>query len=72
MDLLCIRVKGCKSECFRTFDGVRQGCIVSFCLFNMYMNAVMKVAIMGGGKSARVQVFRERFEGIRNRWCLMS
>ena len=27
--LTCVRVKGCKSECFRIDSGVRQVCIIS-------------------------------------------
>ena len=40
--LACVRVKGGESECFRINSGVRQGCIMSPWLFNVYMDAVMK------------------------------
>ena len=32
--LACVRVNGCKSECFRISSGVRQVCIISPWLFN--------------------------------------
>ena len=35
--LACVRVKGCESECFRIDSGVRQACIVSPWLFNIYI-----------------------------------
>ena len=38
--LLCIRVK--RGEQFRIDSGVRQGCIMSPWLFNVYMDAAMK------------------------------
>ena len=44
-----VRVKGCESECFRIDSGVRQGCIMSPWLFNLYMDGVMKEGKMGMG-----------------------
>ena len=41
--LVCVRVKGGDSECFRINSGVRQGCIVSPRFFNVYIVAVMEV-----------------------------
>ena len=38
----CVRVKGGESEGFRIESGVRQGCIMSPQLFNVYMDGVMK------------------------------
>ena len=38
----CFRVKGGESEWFRIDSVVRQGCIMSPWLFNIYMDAVMK------------------------------
>ena len=46
----CIRVKGDESEGFRIYSGVRQGCIMSHWLFNVYMNVVMKGVKMGMGR----------------------
>ena len=40
--LACVRVKGGESECFRIDSAVRQGCIMSPCLFNAYMDGVLK------------------------------
>ena len=40
----CIRVRGSKSEWFDIKSGVRQGCVMSPWLFNMYMDGVMKEA----------------------------
>ena len=48
--LVCVRVKGGKSECFRINSSVRQGCIMSLWVFNVYMNAVMKEVKMGMGR----------------------
>ena len=41
--LACVRVNGCESECFRINNGVRQVCIMSPWLFNVYMDAVMEL-----------------------------
>ena len=35
--LVCVRVKGGESECFRINSGVRQGCIMSPWFFNIYI-----------------------------------
>ena len=40
--LACVRVKEGESECFRIESGVRQGCVMSPWLFNVYMDAVMR------------------------------
>ena len=48
--LSCVRVKGRDSECFRIDSGVRQECIASPWLFNVYMDAVMKELKMGMGR----------------------
>ena len=48
--LACVRLKGSESECFRIESGVRQGCIISPWLFNMYMDAVMKEVKVGIGR----------------------
>ena len=37
----CVRVKGGESEWFRIDSGVRQGCIISVWLFNVYMDGVV-------------------------------
>ena len=47
--LACVRVKGGESECFRIDSGVRQVCIMFSWLFNVYMDAVIKVK-MGMGR----------------------
>ena len=49
-NLACVRVKEDESECFRTDSGVRQGCIMSSWLFNVYMDAMMKKVKMGMGR----------------------
>ena len=48
--LACIRVKLGESECFRIDSGVRQGCIMSPWLYNLYMYGVMKEVKMGMGR----------------------
>ena len=47
--LTCVGVKGSESECFRIDSGVRQGCIKSPWLFNVYMDPVMKEVKMKMG-----------------------
>ena len=46
----CVRVKGGDSERFRIDIGVRQGRIIYPCLFNAYMDLVMKEVKMGLGR----------------------
>ena len=46
----CVRVKGDESEWFRKDSGMRQGCIMSPWLFNLYMDVVMKEVKMGMGR----------------------
>ena len=41
-NLTCVRLKRVESECFRIDRGMRQGCIMSLWIFNVYMVAVMK------------------------------
>ena len=48
--LACVKVKGGESECFRNNSGVRQGCIMSSFLFNIYLDAVMQEVKIGMGK----------------------
>ena len=43
----CVRLKGGESERFRIDIGVRQGCIMSPWLFNVYIDRVMKEVKMG-------------------------
>ena len=43
----CVTLKGSESKWFRIDSGVRQGCIVSLWLFNVYMDQVMKEVKMG-------------------------
>ena len=38
----CVKVKGGEIERFRIYSGVRQGCIMSPWLYNVYMDGVMK------------------------------
>ena len=40
--LACVRIKGGESEWFKIGNGVRQGCIMSPWLFNVYVDAMMK------------------------------
>ena len=46
----CARVKEGESERFRIVGGVRQGCIMSPWLLNVYMGGVMKSVKMGMGR----------------------
>ena len=45
--LACVRVKVCESERFRIYRGLRQGCIMSPWLLNVYMDGTMKEVKMG-------------------------
>ena len=47
--LTYVKVKKSKSECFRINSGVRQGCIMSPWLFNVYMDTVIKKVKIGLG-----------------------
>ena len=58
---LVLRVKGGESEWFRIESGVRQGCIMSPWLVNVYMDGVMKEVKMGMG---RRRVRELRFPGL--------
>ena len=40
--IACVKLKGGESQCFRIESGVRQGCIMSPWLFNVYMDTMMK------------------------------
>ena len=53
----CIRIKWGESEQFRIDSRVIQGCIMSPCLFNVYMDGVTKEVKMGRGR--RVVSFLE-------------
>ena len=53
--LLCVRVKGCESECFRIDSGVRQVCIMCPWIFNVYMKAVLEVKMGIGRRRWRFQ-----------------
>ena len=48
--LACVRIKRGENEQFRIDSSVRQGCIMSPWLFNVYINAVMKEVKMGMGR----------------------
>ena len=48
--LACVRVKGAEIERFRIDSGVRQGCIMSPLLFNVYMDRVMEEVKLGMGR----------------------
>ena len=47
---VCIRVKGGESKQFRIDSKVREGCIMSPWLFNVYMDGVMKEVKMEMGR----------------------
>ena len=48
----CVGIKGGESERFRIDSGLRQGCIMSSWLPNVYMDVVMKEEKMGMGRRA--------------------
>ena len=47
--LACVRIKECESERFKIESCMRQGCIMSPWLFNVYMDAVIKEVKMEMG-----------------------
>ena len=53
--LAYVRAKGGESKCFRITSGVRQGCIMSTWLFNVYMDAVMKMKMGMRRKGVKFQ-----------------
>ena len=59
----CVRVKGAESKQFRIYNGVRQGWIMSPCLFNVYMDGVMK-EVKDGDRKERSELpgGREKME----------
>ena len=59
--LSCVRVKGGDSECFRINSCVKQKCIMSPWLFNLYMDTVIREVKMGMGRSGmRLEEEEER------------
>ena len=48
--LACVKVKKGESEYFKLDSGVRQGCIISPWVLNVYMKAVMEEVKMGMGR----------------------
>ena len=58
--LACVRVKGSKSEWFKRDSGVRQGCIMSPWLFNVYMDGIKKEVKLGMGR-----------RGVETTWSLV-
>ena len=65
----CVRVKGCESEKFRIYNGVRQGCIISPWLFNSYMEGVIKELKMGMVR--RGSEFSGEWERVEIAWLLV-
>ena len=53
--LASVRVIRCESECFRIDGGLRQVCIMSPWLFNVYMDAVMEVKMGVRRRGVRFQ-----------------
>jgi hypothetical protein len=45
----CVRINGVEGEWFKIESGVRQGCVMSPWLFNLYMDGVMKELMVGMG-----------------------
>ena len=43
----CVRINGMEGEWFKVNSGVRQGCVMSPWLFNLYMDGVIKELLMG-------------------------
>ena len=54
--LACVRVKGCESDQFMIDSGVKQECIMSPWLSNVYMDGIMKEGseLPGGWESVEI------------------
>ena len=39
---VCVKIKGGESKQFKIDSGMRQGCIISSWMFNVYMDGMMK------------------------------
>ena len=52
--LACVRVKGGESEWFRIDIGVRQGCIMSPCLFSVYKDAAARYSPNNNNNNIRM------------------
>ena len=61
--IACVRIKGDESGKFRIDSGVRQGCIMSPWLFNVYMDGVIKEVKTGMG--------RRRLRFLEDAWHLV-
>ena len=64
--LASVRVKECECACFRIDSGVRQGCIMSPWIFNVYTDVVIKEVKMGMGRRG------VRFQEEGREWRLPS
>src|SRR5678816_1770966 len=42
----CVRINGIKSDWFNINSGVRQGCVMTHWLFNLYVDGVMKLSLI--------------------------
>ena len=50
----CVRVDGVEGDWFPIRTGLRQGCVMSPSLFNLYMDAMMRKVTVGGAAGVRV------------------
>ena len=64
--LACVKVMRGVSECLKINSGMRQGCIISSWLFNVYIDAVMKDVKMGIRKK------EVRFQEEAREWRLLG
>ena len=58
--LACIRFKWSEIERFKIYSGVRQGCVMSSWLFEVYMDALVKDVKMRMGRRGGGERERER------------
>src|SRR5678816_1628876 len=58
----CVRINGVNGDWFRINSGVRQGCVMSPWLFNLYMDGVMKEFEVGmAGNGVRMMENRDEW-----------
>ncbi len=61
----CVKISGETSEPFEIKVGLRQGCVMSPWLFNIYMDGVMR-EIQGKAGEAGVRMYAEGRKWVRN------
>ena len=59
-----VRIEHGKKDWFQTWKGVRQGCILSPCLFNLYAEYIMRNARLAEAQ-AEIKIVRRNINNLR-------